>query len=414
MGLAMLEEMKKNLEENYYDPKYRGMDLKTRFQQAKERVRTLNYNWQIFRVLAQLLLDLDDSHTSLILPPRTDHFEYGFTTQMIGDDCFVVSVKKGSDAEKKGLRAGDQLLRIGRFIPTRQNLWKIGLLLYKLDPAKTVDLGIKNAAGAESEITVDAKTMTDKEFAEAQKKRKEAKQIKPFKCQEVNAELIACKLYTFSVETDQIDKMMKEVGQHPKFILDLRGNGGGRVNADKLLIGYLFDHDVKIADEVTRKKTESRIAKSKKEKSFKGDLIILVDSLSASASEMAARVVQLEKRGKIVGDVSRGALMTSVSFGLFGHLSARTIYAETHYAMSVTVGDIIMSDGNRVEGVGVIPDVAIGPTSWALQHRTDPVLARAAEMMGAKITPEEAGKFYFLSTKEEDEDDDEPEPSPDK
>lgn len=159
MGLAMLKEMKKILEEHYYDPKYRGIDLKPRFKAAENRIRTLNYNWQVYRVLAQLLLDFNDSHTALILPRRTDHFEYGFTTQMIGDECVVVSIKKGSDAEKKGLRVGDEVLRIGQFAPTRESLWKIMYLIYKLDPAKTVDLKIKNLAGVEAQMTVAAKTI---------------------------------------------------------------------------------------------------------------------------------------------------------------------------------------------------------------------------------------------------------------
>ena len=403
MGLAMLKEMKKILEEHYYDPKYRGIDLKARFKAAETRVKTLNYNWQIYRVLAQVLLDFNDSHTALILPRRTDHFEYGFTTQMIGDKCIVVSVKKDSDAEKKGLRVGDQVLSIGRFVPTRDHLWKIMYLIYKLDPAKTVDLKIKNLAGVESEMTVAAKTMTEKEFEEAQKKRKDAEKEKPFKCQEISAEVIACKLYTFVVQTNQIDKMMKEVGQHSKLILDLRGNGGGRVVAEKHLASYLFDRDVKMAEEITRKKTEIRMVQGKKDKSFKGELIVLVDSNSASASEFLARVVQLEKRGKIVGDVTKGALMTSITMGLFGPFTLADIKI-TPYAMSVTIGDIIMSDGNRIEGVGVIPDVAIGPSGLALLNKADPVLARAATMLGAKLTAEQAGKFYFMAKKEEDED----------
>src|SRR5260370_31535099 len=58
MGLAMLEEMKQILEEHYYDRKYRGVDLKARFQAAKDRIKTLNYSWQIYGVLALFLLDL--------------------------------------------------------------------------------------------------------------------------------------------------------------------------------------------------------------------------------------------------------------------------------------------------------------------------------------------------------------------
>ena len=70
--------------------------------------------------------------------------------------------------------------------------------------------------------------------------------------------------------------------------------------------------------------------------------------------------------------------------------------------MSVTIGEIIMKDGNRIEGVGVIPDEAIGPTALALANKADPVLAHAATMLGAKLTPEQAGKFYFMIKKDED------------
>lgn len=201
MGLAMLEEMKEILEDHYYDRKFRGVDLKARLQAAKDQIKTLNYNWQVFRVLAKFLLDLNDSHTRFILPPRIDHFEYGFTTQMFGNNCLVVTVKKGSDAEAKGLRVGDEILNIGRFTPTRRDLWKIIYLIYKLDPSRTVDLRVRSLDGQESQITVAARTMTEKEYQEERKKRKDNKPPKPFKCQEINAELIACKLYTFSIET---------------------------------------------------------------------------------------------------------------------------------------------------------------------------------------------------------------------
>src|SRR5262245_43593348 len=240
MGLAMLGEMKEILEERYYDPKFRGVDLKARFQAAKDQIKTLNYNWQVFRVLAKFLLDLDDSHTRFILPPRTDHFEYGFATQMFGYKCLVVAVKKGSDAEAKGLRVGDEILSIGPFTPTRRDLWKIIYQIYKLSPARTVDLRFRNLEGQESQITVAARTMTDQEYQEERKKRKDDKPVEPFKCQEINAELIACKLYTFSIQTNQIDKMMKEIGQHKKLILDLRGNRGGYVATEKYLTSYLF------------------------------------------------------------------------------------------------------------------------------------------------------------------------------
>src|SRR6202022_2968417 len=107
--------------------------------------------------------------------------------------------------------------------------------IYRLDPSRTVGLRVRTLDGQEAQITVAARTMTEKEYQEERKKRKEEKPVKPFKCREINAELTACKLYTFSIETNQIDKMMKEIGQHKKLILDLRGNHGGYVTTEKYL-----------------------------------------------------------------------------------------------------------------------------------------------------------------------------------
>jgi C-terminal processing protease CtpA/Prc len=404
-GLHLLGEMKGRLKEFYFDPKYRGIDLDARFKAAEARIKTLDYNWQVFRVLAQVLLDFNDSHTRLSLPPRTDNFEYGFGMQMIGDKCFVVSVKKESDAEAKGLKVGDQILKIGKYTPTRDNLWKIVYVLYQLDPIDFINLTTRSVDGAEKALTVKAKTMTAEEQKKERKKRKDEEKRKPFKCQEINTEVMACKLYTFLVEKDEINKMMKAVGQHSKLILDLRGNGGGYILTEEHLAGYLFDRDVKIADMVTRKKIEERIAKSKKEKSFKGELVVLVDSRSASAAEMIARLVQIERRGKVVGDVSRGAVMTSIYVPLFNPSVALSNIMWSNTGMSVTIGDVIMSDGSRIEHVGVIPDVHVVPTGLALAKKTDPVLAYAASLLKAELSPEKAGEFYFLTAKTEGEDD---------
>jgi C-terminal processing protease CtpA/Prc len=261
-GLEMLKQIKDVLEERYYDPNYNGINLDERFKAAEERIKTQEYNWQIFRTIAQVLVDFNDSHTRFYPPNRSTRVEYGFSMQMIGHRCFIVDVKKGSDAEAKGLKTGDEIVGVGNFAPTRENLWKMQYIFYALDPQESIKLAIANPDKTEREVIVNAKFVTLEERRKQREKRKAEEKEKPYKCQTVSPQLIACKLKTFSVEKSVVDKMMKEVGQHSKMILDLRGNGGGYVKTMVHLAGYFFDREVKIGELKLRKSSKEIKAKS--------------------------------------------------------------------------------------------------------------------------------------------------------
>lgn len=321
-GLQMLADIQSTLTEQYYDPSFHGIDLNERFRIAKERIKELQTNAQIFRVIAQAVLDLNDSHTIFIPPSHYNRTEYGFSLQMIGNVCHLVNVKHGSDAEAQGLKDGDVVISVANIPPTRDTLWKIQYLLYRLEPEPVVKLTLQDANESSRTIFVKSRVLTPKdEERERDRRSKLEKSLpdlksNPFKCHAVNEDLIACKLYTFMAEPGIVDKMMNQVAGHKKLILDLRGNGGGAVETEARLTSYFFDHDVKIDTEITRNKHKDRIAKSRRDRAFTGQLLVLVDSNSASASEIFARVVQLEKRGKIVGDVTAGKVMEAVFHNL--------------------------------------------------------------------------------------------------
>ena len=64
------------------------------------------------------------------------------------------------------------------------------------------------------------------------------------------------------------------------------------------------------------------------------------------------------------------------------------------FGESITVADVIMSDGKSLEHVGVTPDELVLPTPAELAAGRDVVLSRAAALLGATLDPVKAATLY--------------------
>lgn len=392
----MLATMKDAVKTIYYDPAYRGIDLNTHFAAAEARLAEATSLSQLHLIIAQAMLAFGDSHTYFVPPTRPVTVDYGWTMQMIGDKCFVMTVATGSDAEAKGVRPGDRLLRIGTFTPARDTLW-IAQYRYSLlapepslnvvvqtpgAPARQIDLAAKVTQGKRS-VTLDLDSLErtlDTQGSEARKLRNHTARV---------ADISVWKLSGLDFNPDDIDRLVKDVTQDAKsLVLDLRGNGGGFVKGLELLSGYFFDHDVKIADLKGRKSSRPLVA-HKRKPLFEGKIVVLVDSQSASAAEMLARLLQIEKRAIVIGDRTSGLTMQArlVSAVL------RTVDGFIPYGAAVADADPVMADGKSIEGVGVAPDELLLPTQADIAGGRDPILSRAVTMLGGALDPVAAGKL---------------------
>lgn len=396
-GRNMLGVIKSDLKKHYYDSSFHGMDVDARFKTADEKIKTATSIGHIFGIIAQALVDLQDSHTFFLPPGRAARTEYGWRMQMIGDKCFVTAVKPGSDAESKGLKAGDEISTINGTTPTRDNSWEIEYYFYALRPQPGIKLAVRKPGGQEAELPVLAKItplkrvmdLTGSDIFQLIRENENATHFDRQRFVEIGNDLLIWKMPNFEIDPNQIDDIMGKVRKRKALVLDLRGNPGGYVVALERLAGYFFDHDLKVADLKGRKEMKPQLAKTRGDKTYKGQLVVLVDSRSASAAEIFARLVQLEKRGIVIGDRSAGAVMQSEQFP---HQSGIDVVA--FWGVSITNADIIMSDGKSLEKVGVAPDELVLPTGTDLATLRDPVLARAAQLVGIKLDADKAGGFF--------------------
>ncbi|HJQ35590.1 MAG TPA: S41 family peptidase [Thermoanaerobaculia bacterium] len=395
-GHTMVRSIRDEIRKFYYDPNFRGVDLDARFAAADKQVDAATSNSQIFAIIAQALLEFDDSHLFFLPPARAARVDYGWTYQAIGDKVYVTAVKPKSDAAAKGLKPGDQLLDLDGFNPTRAEAWKLRYLYHALRPRQAVQVVVQNPEGKQFKFDVAAavtqgKTRvdmtSDNDFWSAVREQENERDLRSHRYTEVGDAFI-WKMPQFDLDDHLVHEMIRKANKYKSLILDLRGNGGGSAETLQRLAGALLG-DVKLGDLRKRKDEKPLNAKASASTKFSGPLVVLIDSESASSSEVLARVVQLEKRGTVIGDRSSGSVMESRFTTL--QVGADTI---VRYGLSVTDADLIMNDGKSLEHTGVTPDELLLPTAADLAAGRDPVLARAAKLVSVDLDPQKAGTLF--------------------
>src|SRR3984893_9114740 len=75
-GRTMLNTLKSEIKKNYYDPAFHGIDLEARFKTAQDKIDHATSTGQIFGIVAQVLIDFEDSHLFFIPPSRANTTDY--------------------------------------------------------------------------------------------------------------------------------------------------------------------------------------------------------------------------------------------------------------------------------------------------------------------------------------------------
>ena len=153
-------------------------------------------------------------------------------------------------------------------------------------------------------------------------------------------------------------------------ILDLRGNGGGYLTAAIDVSSEFIRQGVILSERFGDGREEIYRAD--------GDglaldipLVVLIDSVSASASEIVAGAVQDHGRGWIVGERSFGK----------GSVQNWHPLEDDAGAIRVTIARWFTPDGRSIQGDGLIPDITVEFTDEDAAANRDPQLERAIEQL---------------------------------
>jgi carboxyl-terminal processing protease len=142
-------------------------------------------------------------------------------------------------------------------------------------------------------------------------------------------------------------------------IIDLRNNGGGSLQ-DVVKMGGLFVDDGPIVQVKARGRKPYIFNDEDKGVNYDGPLVVLVNSYSASASEILAAALQDYKRAVIVGSNStygKGTVQKVLDFDQV--LPASLNDLKPLGALKVTMQKFYRIDGTTTQLKGVIPDVIL-------------------------------------------------------
>ena len=330
--------------------------------------KALSSQQMLYGAIKGMVASLNDPYTVFMDPEESKEFKNNLqgTLEGIGAELSVkdknlviMSVLKGSPAEKAGLKANDIVLKIDDEVATDMTVYQaitrirgtkgtpVKLFIFRKDKSDPFEVTI-----IRDTIRLDSITFEDR-----------------------GAGLFYIGLHQFtdSTKLELEDTIAKIVLKDPKgIVLDLRNNGGGYLEVaidvlSELLSGkkeVVTIHKRDAKDDVKRYTTGSgRLSGI--------PLVVLINNSSASASEIVAGAVQDLKRGTVMGEKSYGK----------GSVQEIEDNLEQNASLRITIAKWLTPFHRSIDKVGIEPDVTVKLREDDLKKGKDPQLDAAMKML---------------------------------
>lgn len=255
--------------------------------------------------------------------------------------------------------------------PARRAGVLAGDIIYKADDEDISGLSVdavakklRGAAGTKIKLTV----MRDDKEVEFELVRETINNVSVY--MEYKGKTAIITITRFDLDTGKLAKeKAKEAIEHgvDKFIIDLRGNGGGYVSSAKEVASLWIDGDLVVDQKSTSGQYSEHTYADRGGAILSGyKTILLINGSTASASEIVAGALKDYDKATLIGETTYGK----------GSVQALEQFT-TGELLRVTVAKWYTPKGRNINGEGIKPDKKVERTFEQINKEEDPQLEAA-------------------------------------
>ena len=310
-----------------------------------------------------MLASLGDAHTSYMDPVTfkeensslSGNYEgIGAYVDTTGDFLTIISPIPSSPADKAGLRAGDQVIKID------------GTDMKGVEP----ELARQKVLGPAGSVVVLTIQRKDVEQPFDVSITRDKITIASVESKMLDNKLGYIKLNTFGETTtkEMIDQLKKlKTGGARGYILDLRNNGGGYLQTAVEVASQFIPKGTIVIEKYGDERKNDVYEAIPGGIATDVPVVVLINGGSASASEIVAGALQDYKKGALVGETSYGK----------GSVQIWTPLSNDQGAVRITIAKWLTPLNRTIHKIGLTPDVAIAMTEDDYKNNLDPQLDAA-------------------------------------
>ncbi|AOS97897.1 Tail-specific protease precursor [Microbulbifer aggregans] len=345
--------------------------LTRRYQGQLKRIKQQNSD-DVFELYMNSLTRLYDPHSNYLSPRSLENFNMsmslslegiGAVLQMEDEYTKVARLVAGGPADRTGkVKPNDKIVAVGQ----DQDGEMVDVVGWRLDDV--VDL-IRGAAGTYVRLeTIPSggdgshRTILIKRSKVKLEDQAAKKATFEFSDGEETFKIGVINLPTFYIDfeayrrrdpnykstTRDVARLLSELKEEgvDGIILDLRNNGGGSLQEATMLTDLFIDQGPVVQIRHANEQI-SRHNRSRSRAMYRGPLMVLINRLSASASEIFAGAIQDYNRGLVVGNQS------------FGKGTVQTMAPLKEGQLKITQSKFYRVSGDSTQHAGVTPDISM-------------------------------------------------------